>query len=387
MTAEKFHSVFRARDGGDARVTYEEIFFDLVYAFAATQLSHYLLAALTPLGALQTLLLWFAVWLGWQYTCWVTNWFDPQSLSVRLMLFGVMLLGLVMAAALPEAFGERGLLFAASYAAMQVGRTLFVLLRLPADSPLAPNFRRIVGWVCIAAVLWIAGGLAEPQLRLGLWAAAVAAEYIAPMFGFWLPGLGRSHTSEWTIEGGHLAERCQAFVFVALGESIVSSGATMAETMHWTAPTVSAFLVAFVGSLAIWWSYFDTSCKAGAEVITRSSDPGRIGASFHYVHVVIIGGIIVSAVGNDLLIAHPGEHADTTQSVAMLAGPLLYLGGNTLYKMVVYGRPPLSHVSGLFALVVLAALAPFMNLLGLGAGVTLILVVVAGWEGYVRRRP
>jgi low temperature requirement protein LtrA len=386
MTTDQNPSVFRTRDGREARVTYEEIFFDLVYAFAATQLSHYLLGALTPLGALQSLLLWFAVWLGWQYTCWVTNWFDPQTMAIRLMLFAVMLLGLVMAAALPEAFGERGLLFAVSYAVMQVGRTLYVLFRLGPDHPLTPNFRRIFGWICIAAVLWIAGGLAEPRERLLFWAAAVACEYVSPMFGFWLPGLGRSQTAEWTIEGGHLAERCQAFVFVALGESIVATGATMSETAHWAAPTVIAFLVAFVGSLALWWSYFDTSSKAGSEVITHSSDPGRIGAYFHYVHVVIIGGIIVSAVGNDLLIAHPAAVPDTAQIVAMIAGPTLYLVGNALYKKVVYGRIPLSHIAGLTALAVLAALSQFANLLALGTFVTLILAVVAGWEARSRRK-
>ena len=70
-----------------ARVTNEELFFDLIYAFAITQLSHRLLGNLTPLGAVQTLVLWFAVWLGWQYTCWITNWFNPENLRMRLMLF------------------------------------------------------------------------------------------------------------------------------------------------------------------------------------------------------------------------------------------------------------------------------------------------------------
>jgi low temperature requirement protein LtrA len=387
MTATGKFRMLRTRDGHEARVTYEEIFFDLIYAFAVTQLSHYLLHALTPLGALHSLILWFAVWLGWQYTCWVTNWFDPQSLAIRLLLFAIMLLGLMMAAALPEAFAERGLLFAALYVTIQVGRTLFVLFSLGRDHPLAANFRRILGWVCISAALWIAGGLSEPGERLGYWAAAVACEYISPMFGFWLPGLGRSHTRDWTIEGGHLAERCQAFVFVALGESIVATGDTMSEMAAWTVPIVSAFLVAFIGSLALWWSYFDTSSKAGSKVITQSSDPGRIGAYFHYVHVIIVAGIIVTAVGNDLLIAHPFAAAELRLIAAMIAGPALYLVGNALYKKVVYGRIPRSHAVGIMALVVATAFSPLTNLLALGSLMTLILSVVAGWEAYSRRRP
>jgi len=385
MATDHDRSLLRARDGKEARVTYEEIFFDLIYAFAITQLSHFLLGSLTLLGALQSLTLWFAVWLGWQYTCWVTNWFDPESLQIRLLLFTIMVLGLVMAAALPEAFAERGLLFAASYAAIQVGRTVYVLLRLDCDHSLTANFQRILGWLCISAALWIAGGFAEGAERLVFWMTAVACEYISPMFGFWLPGLGRSKTQDWTIEGGHLAERCQAFVFVALGESIVASGATLSETARWTAPIIAAFLIAFIGSVALWWSYFDTSSKAGSEVITRSSDPGRIGAYFHYVHVIIIAGIIVFAVGDDLLIAHPTAFGDLKTVVTSLAGPAIYLVGNALYKNIVFGRVPLSHIAGLVGLALAVPLSLFANLLVLGGAIMLVLCGVAGWEALSRR--
>src|ERR1700744_5961186 len=137
------HPLLRRRDGGEAKVTYEELFFDLIYAFAVTQLSHYLLAHLTPIGALQTLLLWFAVWLGWQYTCWVTNWFDPRATPIRAMLFGVMLVGLGMSAAIPGSFEERGPVFAAAFVTMQVGRSLFIYLVLRRRHQLADNFARI----------------------------------------------------------------------------------------------------------------------------------------------------------------------------------------------------------------------------------------------------
>src|ERR1700712_3947189 len=104
---------------GHTKVTNEELFFDLIYAFAVTQLSHRLLENLSWAGALQTLVLWFAVWLGWQYTAWVTNWFNPENRGMRFMLFGVMLLGLLMSSAIPDAFGAKGLWFAACYAGIQ----------------------------------------------------------------------------------------------------------------------------------------------------------------------------------------------------------------------------------------------------------------------------
>ncbi len=373
----------RARTGAASRVSTAELFFDLVYAFAVTQISHYLLGHLSLFGGLQTLVLWFAVWLGWQYTCWVTNWFDPDGAKVRGLLFGVMLLALVMAAALPEAFAGRGLVVACCFAAMQVGRSVYVLHLLGGDHALRANFQRILGWNGIAAIFWIAGGLAGGPARLALWIVAVACEYVSPMFGFRLPGLGRSVTSDWTIEGGHLAERCQCFVLVALGESILVTGAALGEgTLD--APTVIAFLVAFLGSLALWWLYFDTGSEAASRAIADSNDPGRLGALFHYIHVIIIGGIIVAAVANDLVIAHPDARIAADTAAVLMGGPALYLFGNGLHKTVVHGRFPLSHLTGLAACAVLWSLAWHTDRLMVAGLATAVLAAVAAWESRAR---
>lgn len=378
-------SLLRARDGNEAKVSFVELFFDLVYVFAVTQLSHLLLENLTPAGAAETLVLGFAVWLGWQYTCWVANWFDPQAMPMRLMLFAVMLAGLIMAAAIPGAFGSKGLVFAICYAALQVGRTLFIVLHLGSRHELAPNYRRMLVWLCISAVLWIAGGYAEDEVRLGLWLLAVLCEYCSPMIGFWLPGMGRSRHEDWDIEGAHLAERCQLFVIVALGESILMTGATLSGMSGWEIPGVIAFLVAFFGSVAMWWVYFDTSSEAGSEAIVRSRVPGRMGAYFHYVHVVIVAGVIVCAVGSELVIAHPDGDIDTSSMAVLVGGPAIYLIGNGIYKTVVYRRFPLSHVAGLLSLAVLAPLSYLTDLLMAGGLTTLVLVAVAAWESVARR--
>lgn len=373
--------------GDTARVLNEELFFDLVYVFAVTQLSHYLLDHLTVLGALQTLLMWFAVWLGWQYTAWVTNWFNPGALPIRSALFAIMLVALVMAAALPQAFGERGLVFAGCYAAIQVGRTLWVLTALGRGHALQANFRRILAWTLVTASLWIAGGLAvDAQHRLLFWAAAVVLEYVAPMFGFAFPGLGRSDTSEWTIDGGHLAERCQLFVIVALGESILASGVALAQEAQWHAADLVRFLVTFVGSLAMWWMYFDTSSQQAAHKIEHSNDPGRIGAHFHYTHVILVAGIIVSAVADELVIGHGPHHVEPKYLAVLLGGPAIYLLGNALFKRVVYGRLPLSHLVGLAALALLTVLASHATVAAIGTATTVVMVGVAGWEAVSRRR-
>ncbi|RWX74726.1 low temperature requirement protein A [Neorhizobium lilium] len=380
------HPLLRRRDGHHARVTFEELFFDLVYVFAVTQFSHELLTNLNLTGVIETLILWFAVWLGWQYTCWVTNWFDPETPRIRRLIFAVMLAGLLMASAIPGAFGERGLIFALAYVAIQVGRTAYIVWELGPDHPLAANYRRMLGWVSIAAVFWIAGAFVEHEARMALWAIAVLCEYVSPMFGFPIPGLGRSKTSDWTIEGAHLAERCQLFCIVALGETLLATGATMARAESWDVPILSALLATFLGTLAMWWLYFGTSSKDATDAITHSDDPGRIGAYFHYVHAILVAGIIATAVGNDLVLAHPHDGLKVAYALMLSGGPAIYLLGSAVYKKVVYGVLPVSHMAGVAALLALIPVAPFVDLLTMGWLTTIVMLATGFWEGRLVRK-
>ncbi len=374
------HPMLRVRDGHEAKVGYAELFFDLVYVFAVTQVSHFLLGNLTPLGAAQALLLWFAVWLGWQYTCWITNWFDPETPRIRMLLFGLMFVSLGMAAALPDAFGQRGLVFACCYALMQVGRALYIRISL-GNAPLAANYTRILGWACISAVFWIAGGLQQGNTRMALWAVAVACEYLSPMFGFPLPGLGRSNSQrDWSVEGGHIVERCALFMIVALGESVLVAGATLGHAHHWELPMLLAFAAAFAGSVAMWLVYFGVAVKDATEVIVHAQDPGRYAARFHYLHVLILAGVIVTAVGNDLVIAHPGAATDMKSLLVLVLGPALFLLGSGLYKRVINGHYPRSHLVGLGLLAITLAAGGYFSLLLVNAWTTAVLFVVTGWE-------
>jgi low temperature requirement protein LtrA len=160
--------LLRARDGGEERVTPLELFFDLVYVFAVTQLSHRLLEHLTLGGALETVFLLLVVWWAWVYTTRVANWFDPDKPPVRALLIALMLVSLVMSVAIPEAFGKQGLMFASAYVVMQVGRTLFVVVALDKSSSLGRNFQRVLAWFAIPAVLWVVGGLLDGEARYAL---------------------------------------------------------------------------------------------------------------------------------------------------------------------------------------------------------------------------
>jgi low temperature requirement protein LtrA len=377
----------RTRGGGEAHVTTAELFFDLIYAFAVTQLSHRIVHDLTVTGLLETLVLWFAVWLGWQYTCWVTNWFDPERIQVRLLLFGTMLLGLGSSIALPEAFDGLGKMFAFCYAAMQVFRSAVALSFLGLNNPLSKNYQRILGWTCISAVFWVVGALLPRDVRLLVWAIAVACEYVSPMMGFVLPFLGRSRASDWkSADGRHIAERCEAFVLIALGESLLASGGTVSELHAWSIPVFVALLAGFVGSLAMWWVYFDTTNRAASRAIAKAEQPGKMAAHFHYVHVLLIAGIIVVAAGDDLAIVHPDRRNTLLSALVLVGGPALFILGNVAYKFVIYRRAPLSHLVGLGALAGVAMGSLWTDHLMASGLTTVILVAVAGWETSSNRK-
>src|SRR5580658_11166133 len=139
-----------------SRVTYAELLFDLVFVFAVTQVSHTLLSHFTPLGALQTTMLLLSVWWVWVFTSWITNWLNPELTPVRILLFLLMLGGLVLSTSIPNAFESRGLWFALADAAMQVGRTLFLLVSIPASRPrVRINAIRILVWLSVSAIFWI----------------------------------------------------------------------------------------------------------------------------------------------------------------------------------------------------------------------------------------
>jgi low temperature requirement protein LtrA len=383
--------LLRSRNGpGHHRVDFVELFFDLVFVFAVTQLSHSLIEHFSAIGAVQTALLTVAVWWVWIYTAWVTNWLDPTKLPVRLALLTLMLPGLILSSSIPETFETRALGFAGSYVTMQVGRTLFFIWAVKGHSRMVRNFQRILAWLVLAGLFWIAGACVDRANRLWLWTVALGVEFVSPSLGFWVPGLGRSMTADWNVEGGHMAERCGLFMIIALGESLLVTGATFAG-MAWTSANVAALVVSFVGSLAMFWLYFDTSAELGARAITGSDDPGRIARLVYtYIHLPLVAGVIVSAVADEFVLAHPTGHTDARTSIAALSGAGLFLVGNWLFKWAVAGYVPVSPLVAILAVAGLAGLARVLPPVALMAAAVVVLIASAAWEsrsGPVRDHP
>jgi low temperature requirement protein LtrA len=328
----------RPRGEGEAQpVTAFELFFDLVYVFAVTQLSHLILDDLSASSVARASFLLLVVWWAWIYTTWMANWFDPSSARVRMVLAGVMLASLVMAAALPEALGDHGLLFAGAYVTLQVGRNAAAALLLPRARALRDVFERLVAWSAAAGVLWLAGATLDGDERLMLWIPALALELLAPAARYWLPGRGQAVTSEWDIEGGHFAERCQLFIIIALGESIVLTGGT-ASAAGLTPGVLLALGVSFVATVVLWRVYFGSTAEQARIAMSTCADPGRLARdAYTYGHLPIVAGIIATAVAQDLLIAHPEDVLHGVGLAMVIGGPVLYVAGVRLFRRRIAG--------------------------------------------------
>ncbi len=380
MAAIRRHLLRAKDDAAAGRVAFVELFYDLVFVFAITQLSHLLLHHLTPAGALETALLFLAVWWVWIYTTWALNWLDPQRGPVRAMVYLSMLFGLFLSMSIPEAFGARGLTFAVSFVAMQVGRSLFTAWCFADQPAQRRNFLRISTWLAVSGVFWVGGAFLEGEARLAAWLAALAIEYLGPAVRFWTPLQGASATAEWDVRGEHMAERCGLFVIICLGETLLISGATFAEA-EWTMPGIAAFAVNFAGTVTMWWLYFHIGQERGARLIEHSDDPGRVARiAFTYAHIPIVAGIVVTAVAAELMIAHPTGHTEPGAAATILGGPALFLAGNLWFKSQTARRPPLSHLVGLLLFAGAVFMVPQLAPLGLGMLALGVLILVAVWE-------
>jgi low temperature requirement protein LtrA len=371
----------------EGRVTSAELFFDLVFVFVVTQLSVRLVHDLTLGGAAKTAMLLLAAWWAWMYTTWVTNWFDPQTVVVRAILLVAMVAGMLGAISIPDAFGARAPMLVAGYVGIQSFRNVFIVWATPPDDPLYRPFVRLLIWTLAVTPLWIAGLLADGDARLACWGVALALDYLGPLAGHWVPGLGHTHADDWQLEPSHFVERLELFLIIALGESIVAAGATT-SALDLDAARLTAMLSSMLMTGALWWLYFDF--HAG-RTFDRLRDAGRrrgrLGRDLSYLYVVLVAGIIVVAVGNELVISHPSSQLHGAQLVAVAAGPVLYLLGSVVLKIrVLRVRWDRRFIA---ALLIVAATAVGQSLPGLALWAVLVavlvgLAVIEGLEVHVR---
>lgn len=366
---------------GHHRVTFVELFFDLVFVFAITQLSHSLIEHPSAIGLYETVLLSMAVWWSWIFTSWNTNWANPDNPAVRIMLFVSMALGLVMSMSIPQAFENRAMAFALAYSASQVGRAVFLVYFVMRELTAAHvlNMTRVLLWMLATAILWIVGAYIGGTVQVVLWTLAVAIEYAGPAMRFYVPVLGRSPVESWEIEPAHFAERCALFIIIVLGESILVTGATFAK-LPWTFAPTMAFIASFICAIAMWTIYFNIGQERGVIVMRNAEHAGLIARAYTYVHLIIVFGVIVTAVGDEFALVHATGHTDGKTVAAVLGGPFIYLLGCTIFKRATAGWFPLSHLVGLAGTALLVPVAHLVEPWALSLLVSSVLFIVAIWE-------
>jgi low temperature requirement protein LtrA len=379
-----------ARRGEDDRrgVSSLELFYDLVFVFAITQVSHLLLENLTWSGAGRSLFVLLVLWWSWNYTTWVTNELDPDWVVTRLLLIALMLASLVMAIAIPEAFGDRALLFAGAYVASQVGRHTFLTVAAAPKTVERERATRILTWFVVAGVFWITGALVGGAWLVALWMVALGLDYGAPLVFYWVPGRRHLSSSTWQVSTEHFAERFRLFIIVALGESIVITGATTAE-LDLEPTTFLAFGIAFLGSAALWWLYFNLVATLAQRHLADAEDRTKLARDVYtYLHVGLVAGIIVTAVGDELVIAHPSEQLHTAELLAVVGGPTIYFLAHVALRFRMTRTISMRRTSGAIGCVLVGLAAASASALVVSAlllGV-LVAVIVADQLVALRRR-
>ena len=350
-----------------------ELFFDLVFVFALTRVSLFLVENLDWMGAIQAAIMLLALWWYWDSMTWLANWFDPESWPVISLLFTVMLLGIAMSSAIPSAFDDLAVVFVIGYLATHYLSTAFIIVAARRQRPeLAQKMVRSGVWLVVSTPLWIAGAVSSSDARTWWWLAAIAIDYLGPLVKFWIPVLGRAASASWAVAPSHISERTRLFIIIALGESVLIAGATF-DGSWMELPKVLALVSAFVGTVLMWLLYFNHTAENVYKFVKGASNTGLAATNtFSYLHLMIVAGIVVVAVGDELGLAHPEDPIDVATAVVICGGAALYILGNLLVKRSVGYRWLKSHITGIAAMVGLFAL--FASPAALG-----ITTLAAGW--------
>ncbi|GAB2507903.1 low temperature requirement protein A [Paramicrobacterium agarici] len=325
------------------------MFFDLVYVFAIIQLSHLLVAHLSWLGALEMVVVFAAVWWGWNYTAWAMNWLDPNRTTVQVSTGVLMLMALGMAIAIPDAFGNAAWLFVGCYLLMGVMRPLLVIASFR-GTQIAHNYRMLLAWTLFAGVFWVVGAALDPSARLALWIIAVAIDYAAPLLQFRVPGVGSAPMHLWDTEPDHLAERNRLVFIIALGESILMMGGTIVDAEAVSPGLITSLLLGFAALFVLWWNYF---ALAGHNVQGGDGSTAALRSAYAYAHAFMVLGAILVAVSTELRLSH--EHLTPATVVVTIAGPFVYLMGNVLFLRSRFGRLAASRFVAMALLLLIGA--------------------------------
>jgi low temperature requirement protein LtrA len=314
-------SLMRSTTSG-TQVTRLELFFDLVFVFALSQLSHHLLEHPSWMGAGETLVLLIGVYKVWVYTTWAATLLDTSRFEVQWMLLIIMLVSLFMNASIGSAFGAFGWLFAASYLLVQLGRGAWILT-VGLDRTTHNHFVRTLIWGCMSAPFWLAGVFFGPGPRLMFWGVAAAIDLGGHMLAHRLPGR-KTEGRQVPLPGERIFERFALFYLIALGETIISTGQAISGNLEDPLILLTG-TVSLAGSVAIWWCYFHGLERETLDKLASVDDQFRPGILAGNTLLVLLAGLILVAVGDLLVISEPAARPDLATVLFLYGGRLFSL--------------------------------------------------------------
>lgn len=345
----------------EKRASFAELFFDLVFVFAVTQVSALLHHDHSAAGVAKALIVFVPIYWAWVGTTIHANTHDVDQPIDRVGVFAVALASLFMALAVPDAYGDRGLLFGAGYLVL---RLLLAALVFRGIRNLPINAFSV--GVCVTGPLLLVGGLLDGRARVALWAAAAAVDLLVP----WLL---RSRLAGVRFDTSHMPERFGLFMIIALGESVVAVG-LVAASEPVTGGRLVAVTAAFVLACGLWWTYFGFAASAVSHALATAPVHTEVVRSvLAYGHLLLIGGIVAVAVGLAEVVAHPGEHLPAGTAALMCGGAALYLATFGYTRWRAFHQLSWTRLSAAAACLLLLPLAPVVP----GLVVTGLLAAVA----------
>jgi low temperature requirement protein LtrA len=311
------------RDG--ERVTPLELFFDLVFVLAITQCTALMSHHPTWAGLAQGLLVLGMLWWAWTGYSWLTSVLDPEEGAVRLVMFGAMAALLLVSICVPEAFGSLALAFALIYGVVRTAHIALFMLASPEDDALRHSVLGLAASSLIAVALLATASLFDGLAQGALWVLALLLDMGGPYF-FGAEG--------WKLVPGHFAERHGLIVIIALGESIVAVGVGAAHELDLGIGTAAVLGVSLTA--AMWWVYFDIVAIVSGKRLAEA-EPGRVQNemardSYSYLHLVMVAGIVLAALGLKTTIGHFGGHLHAVPAFALLGGVAIYLFGHVAFR-------------------------------------------------------
>ncbi len=338
-------------------VTPIELFFDLIYAFAFSQLSQYLLSDLSWKGVFRTFVILLAIYMVWSYTSWAaTMIIADKSVTTHWMIISVMFIGFLMNISATEAFSDYGWLFITTFLVIQLGRTYWTIVYSP-NVIFRNHFWRVLIWQMVSVPIWIIGACVSNEIRIFFWFTAGGIDLLGMWLGHPLPNY-QFFSKDVEFDVAHLLERCRLFRLIAIGEMVFTLGAAITAA-GFNYMTAVLGIVAMAEIVSLWGLTFGRFFSVVRNHVENTRNPLRASHYATSVLVIILFGIIAISVANEQIIMHPFDVPSPVLSFLLGGGPILFLAAQGWYLVKVPNIKPYTYAVCAFLILIVSISACF----------------------------